>query len=124
MGYTRTKTFDMRFKEGEMAGLEVRCRRVSVGTLFDVGAIVDRRKESKEAFTAAVEELAKVIVSWNYEDDDGNPVPISAETLLEEDADFILGLFKAWTDALGGVPAPLEQASPDGEMEAQIPMTV
>lgn len=124
MGYTRTKTFDMRFKEGEMAGLEVRCRRVSVGTLFDVGAIVDRRKESKEAFAAAVEELAKVIVSWNYEDDDGNPVPISVETLLEEDADFVLGLFRAWTDALGGVPAPLEQASPDGEIEAQIPMTV
>ena len=124
MGYRRKKTMTLRWVSGEMQGLEVEVRRVSVDTLFDVAATVDKRMASKENFRAAVNELVAFIVGWNYETDDGKPVPVSAETLLAEDADFTMAIFKAWADALGGVSAPLEQPSPDGELEAGLPVEV
>jgi hypothetical protein len=74
-----------------------------------------------------LELLAGALVSWNAEDPDtGMPIPSTMEGIRSQDLDFNLKIINAWTDAIGGVSAPLPETSTAGEpsVEASIPMDV
>lgn len=124
MGYTRSSTVKLEFKDGDMAGLEVEMKRTSMGGLFEVSEAVDGLDKTRKSFERAVATLADHIVSWNFEDKAGNPVPTDFKTLWGLDHAFIRELIKGWASSLSGVAAPLETPSPDGELEASIPMDV
>lgn len=130
MGYKRQrKTLRLRFEDEPE--LEVLAKSVSVRKFLGVARWADDMRAGK-VDQAGMEEictwLAEQIVSWNLEDDDGQPVPVSADYLLDEDFDWTIKVFMGWFGAIVGalkLPAtefPGEaQASPDPE-EASIPM--
>jgi hypothetical protein len=140
MGYKRKRTIKISFDEGhEFAGLEVRMKTVGVGTLLRLLPLIDRLDfsdlSSEDADQlAGLEEsfrqLARIFDSWNIEDEDDTgatvPVPCTYEALMEQDLRLITAVLRAWAEHLAGVPAPLEQPSPDGDpsLEASLPMEV
>ncbi|MFC5834659.1 hypothetical protein [Nonomuraea insulae] len=134
MGYKRpARVYKLVFNEDDdMAGLEVKARSMSTGGLLDMAPLLDLQlsasptAEEMESIAELLERFAGVLVSWNLEDDDDEPVPATLEGLLDQDIDFVLRIILAWADAISGVPAPLDGLSPGGEpsLVASIPMDV
>lgn len=121
MGYKRNpKVYHLKF-EGEYDGLEVMIRSLSMGQLIKA-----RSGDSGDNNGTAelVELFAERLVSWNLEDEGGQPVPPTLEAIKGEDNDLIFAIINQWTDAVSGVKAPLPESSPAGEpsQEALIPM--
>ncbi|TVZ96525.1 hypothetical protein [Streptomyces sp. BK340] len=113
MGYKRNpKVYHLKF-EGEYDGLEVRVRSLSMGQL--IAARTDNDDGGRDGTEAMVELLAERLVDWNLEDEDGAPVPPTLDAIKGEDHDMIMAIITQWTNAVAGVPAPLEQPSPAGE---------
>jgi hypothetical protein len=116
----------------DLDGLEVKARSMSTGALLDMAPLLDLKlsatptAEEMEGIRDLLERFAEVLVSWNLEDDDDQPVPADIDGLLAQDLDFVMTIITAWADAVSGVPAPLPQTSPGGEpsLAASIPMDV
>lgn len=122
MGYKRNpKVYHLKF-EGEYDGLEVMVRSLSMGQLIQARG--GGSGDGKDGTGELVELLAERLVSWNLEDEDGQPVPPTLEAIKGEDNDLIFAIINHWTDAIGGVKAPLPEGSPAGEPSqvASIPM--
>ncbi len=68
--------------------------------------------------------VASHMVAWNREDEDGNALPPTMESLEDEEPSLINLIIDRWTDAVAGVAAPLEQPSNSGGSapEESIPM--
>ena len=113
MGFRREpKTFLLVFDDPELAGLEVRARSLSIGELEDDDLQV------YESFAAA-------LVSWNLEDEDGNSLPATLETVRSyPDVGFMNALAGAWIKAVTGVDDDLGKDLPAGRrsLEESLPM--
>ena len=68
----------------------------------------------------------KVLVSWNLEDDEGQPIPTQPDGMLRIPTEETVLIISGWVEALGKVPSPLGQKSSDGitSLEAQQPTGV
>ncbi|MFF7550949.1 hypothetical protein ACFZCU_46205 [Streptomyces canus] len=88
-------------------GAEARIRHMSLG---EWEAVI----ESDDS--GAVEEMAKRLVSWNFTDDNGDPIPATSEGLRQVDTSLVTALKIAWIQSLTGVHSadPLPQSSPSG----------
>lgn len=127
MGYRpKRKTYALDFEGTDYDGLEVRLRGLTTGELLDAMEKKDAANEDANSgeFRELLELVAEKIVDWNVEDDDGRPVEPTLAALIDQDPDFNLAIINAWTTAISGVPAPLDDASPGGDpsVEASIPM--
>ena len=113
MGFRREpKTFRLVFDDPELAGLEVRARSLSIGELEDDDLQV------YESFAAA-------LVSWNLEDENGDELPATLETVRSyPDVDFMNALASAWIKAVTGVDDDLGKDLPAGRrsLEESLPM--
>ena len=56
------------------------------------------------------------IKEWNLEDEDGNEIVPSAETLREQPFDFALHIIRTWTSNVLSASRPLSQESNDGAL--------
>lgn len=125
MGYTRNpKIYKLTWDEDtDYPGLEVKIRTLNMGQII-AARTGKNSDDGKDGVVASVEMFAERLISWNLEDEAGNPVPTTLEAIYEEDDDFILGIINRWTDAVSGVKAPLPQSSPSGELSAveSVPM--
>jgi hypothetical protein len=136
MGYRRTrKVYVLDFADTDLDGLEVKARSVSLGdglefdSLLQAIADIAQREDAtladqKQAVRDLAEAFAAVLVDWNLEGDDGNPVPPSADALYGLEQGDLQLLVRAWRMAASGVPGPLEPPSNAGERSAEesIPM--
>ena len=130
MGYTPKRTlYKLDFSRTEHAGLEVTTRSASLETLLEVLALADLAEaRGLEAvvkqFQAAIALFAGVLVSWNVETDDGDPVPATAEGLQSQEPEFVLSVMTMWATEMTKAPPDLPSASSDGAaLEASIPMS-
>lgn len=114
------------FEEGhDYHGAEVRCSLdVPMRTLF---AFRSMRGESAETISAeAIAESYKmfaeqILVDWNVEDDDGNPVPCTIDAFLDMPMPFLTAVTAKWSEAVTGVPKASGEPSPNGSMsEAEL----
>lgn len=107
--------------ESRWAGLEVRVRGMSIEELDEVSSL---NAQAGGKTGPLLDILETAILSWNFEDEDGNPVPV--ENFRKEDATMLLAIVSAWTEVVGDVPTPLPMNSSDGEKsaEALIPMEI
>lgn len=130
MGYKRPgKVYRLVFTD-DLDGLEVKARSMSTGDLLDMAPLLDLKMSTSPTADELgqvrdlLERFAGVLVSWNLEDDDDQPVPADVDGLLAQDLGFVMQVITAWADAVSGVPAPLPQPSPGGEpsLAASIPM--
>ncbi len=98
-------------------GAEARIRHMSLG---EWEAVIESDDDS------AVEEMAKRLVSWNFTDDNDEPIPATREGLRQVDTSLVTALKMAWIQSLTGVhdADPLAPSSPSGEpsLVASVPM--
>lgn len=125
MGYVpKRKIYNLAFEDPEMNGLEVRIRGLTTGQYMDVVSMKEQAESGGET-AELFEFMADRLVDWNILEDDGiTPVPASLDGLKTLDMAFSMAIVNAWTSAIAGVPAPLEQPSSGGEpsLVASIPM--
>jgi hypothetical protein len=113
MGYTpRRHVYLLQFEGEEFEGLEVRMRAAKLGMMFDARtlAAIDMTNPSVADVDATLEQmeiLADHIVSWNIEDEDGNPVPANLDGLKQQEVPLVGQIFAAWQQAMGDVTGPL-----------------
>lgn len=137
MGYVRA-FLKLSFDDPELAGFEVRVRRLNIERLLELGelrhlsGLKDDTPEVREGLAKVFDGLAKVIVSWNLEDpvdptdpmSEVRPVPVTAATVGDQDIDLLLAIVDALTNATTGVSGPLVANSSGGDqlLEASLPM--
>lgn len=113
MGFNANPTiYALDFSGTPYEGLEVRVRHGSVQIRVDF--------EHSSTWQEQLEIFQRVLVSWNLEDDDERPLPLTAETLLNSEDRLVEAMIRAWTTA-GRPNAPLEQPSTPGETESAPP---
>ena len=113
MGCRRNpKLYKLKFAAGDYEGLEVTMRSVSIG---EMRALQGGGEESgRDGFDRMAELVASHMVAWNREDEDGNALPPTMESLEDEEPSLVNVIIDKWTDAVAGVAAPLEQPSNSG----------
>lgn len=129
-GFVRARTLKLTWADDtEFAGLEIRARRSSVETYFQfapiiVGGIDTNTQEGRAEFLELLREFGSYLVSWNVEDEDGQPVPCTPDSFVDMDPLFVREVLDQWAAAIAGVAAPLDQPSPAGEPfpEESLPM--
>ena len=121
----KKKLYRLVFADEDMAGLEVTMTSVPMGDLLKLQQLDPKSAaQNPEEFRKLLEIFAGAMLEWNLDDDNDQPVPISVDSFLKEDIDFIFEIIKAWSDAVAGVSAPLDGGSTSGgtSPEASIPM--
>jgi hypothetical protein len=137
MGYVRAH-LKLEFDDPELAGFVVRAKRLSIGRLMDLmelrslKGLGDDSPEVREGLQQIFVSLSKVITSWNLEepvdpaDPDGpsTPVPVTPETIADQDFGLLVSIIDALQSATTAVSRPLAQPSSDGDpsLVASIPM--
>lgn len=120
------KLYKLTFTDPAFHGFQVTMRSIPIGRSLEIQQTQANRTglSSVEVTCLLAEILVEHMVDWNLEDEDGNPLPISRDTMLTQDADLIWTTNKAWIEAISGVPAPLDESSTSGEpfQEASLAM--
>jgi len=117
MGYkAKLKTYLVRFDEGhEFHGVEARLRGMTYGE-WEVAAGLDGGDGDSNG-AASVKRFVDHLISWNLEDEDDKPLPITMDAVKQIDHDLVAALNNAWIQTLIGVADtdPLPDSSTSGE---------
>lgn len=110
--------------KGELAGLVVETRTVSLGAWREMMTGSAGETEAGQA-DRLINAFAAVLVSWDLTDEDGSPVPATLAELNTLDVKDALMMIREWMDALLDVPDDLGKESPNGSpsLAGSIPMT-
>jgi hypothetical protein len=129
MGYKRRrKVFSLVFPEDhDLHGLEITAESMTLGEVRALQARADEENLTSEQFAAVeLEAFVGQIKKWNLEDEDGNPLPISVESLQTLTAQDVRAVVNAYAASSLGqqVPGPLDGNSNSGNgfPEASLPM--
>lgn len=112
------KTYKLVFADEDMDGLVVRVRSIRIGELRELLALVEiDLKHTSPGDAAKLDRLFEVfadaLLSWNVEDDQGEPVPADLAGVSTQDGDFILLIVREWL-RIFQVAGPLGNGSSDG----------
>ena len=134
MGYKPKRTlYRLTFEDPDLEGLEVVTRRPSVDGLLRFVELYEQvqgldeesfKPEDIKLLTSLFERFVKVLVEWNVEDDDDQPVPRTVEGLQGLELDFTMQIIESWITGMFQAPPPLPGASEPGSVppEASLPM--
>jgi len=130
-GFVRPRTLKLTWADGEFAGLEIRAKRASLETFFELAPLIDGgidtgSEEGRAEFLGLFKTFGEYLVSWNLRDEDGTPIPCTPQEFMAMDPRFVREVLDQWAEAIAGVAAPLEQLSPAGgpSLEESLPMEV
>ncbi len=123
MGYKLPdRTITLHFS-GDFDGLEVMCtRNVPLGVFMQLEAAIqdDKMDEALQLFGD------RILVAWNMEGDNGEPVAVGGSALIALPVDLAAKIIMEWQKEIRAVPAPLEQPSMNGATqprpEREMPM--
>ncbi|MFJ8146553.1 hypothetical protein ACIQ6R_16000 [Streptomyces sp. NPDC096048] len=119
MGYRpKRRIFELDFTGTEWEGLEASMRGLTVGEELEFYQLRNKEGSGPEFFTL----LTRLLVSWNVEDDEGQPVPCTFEGVCSQDTAMVSAILDAGQKAASGVSDPLPQSSPDGEPSPAVPI--
>lgn len=120
MGYKRGgRRHTLTWAEGsELHGLVVQVKSLSVEGLLQLAGLAAKLTapdvtpaEQAAQAPALFAEFSKRLVQWNLEEDDGTPVPATAEGVAAQDFEFVLQIVLAWMEAVASVGSPLPNGS-------------
>lgn len=117
MGFSLNRNYILLFEDTDLEGAEVKLRATPVGVPLKI-----RNGLGDEEIAAL---LADYVVSWNLDGLDGEPLPITAEAIIDNlEASVVALIVRHWMDAATGVTAPLDGRSTSGgqSLEVNIPM--
>lgn len=133
MGYkVPQKVYNLKFADDdEYARVEAKLKGVGMGKLLKIGKLVTTRPEDMVDVleNEVLRDFAAALISWNLEDEEGNPIPATLESLLDEDLlppSLVFSLVSNWVEIMGNVAAPLKNSSTSGSTSqvASLPMEV
>lgn len=101
-------------EDHDLHGFEVQARAMRLGEMLSMVSVVAAAKDEVGDFEGLVDQFAKVLVSWNWEDEGGDPVPATAEGLRTLETPDFFALLDAYINAGVGVSGPLPNGSPSG----------
>jgi hypothetical protein len=103
----------LKFASEEYEGLEIVVRKGTIADALRGEAMMKKAKDLSEAEGAQLvfEYLSEFIVSWNIEDDEGNPTPVNAASLMVFPASFAWDIFAAFIEQTTGVDSELGKDS-------------
>jgi hypothetical protein len=126
MAYRRDpKVYKLVFDDTtDFAGLEVRAKSVDLGTLLKLSGIANQARLDSDEVDELLSGFARALVSWNVEDENGNPVPATKEGMYSGDPHESIAIVRKWIDVMSNPPDDLGKDSGSGENspEAQLPM--
>lgn len=119
MGYRRSpKVYRLQFADEEFAGLEVMVRSMPVGEFLAL-ARLQSTLDQDNPDPGEIEQLFKTfqskLIGWNLEDERGEKMPATVQSLYAQDLEFVLAMIGAWVEAMGGVSSDLGKDSTSGE---------
>lgn len=121
--------YKLEFDGPKYAGIVVRVRAASYGTLLHVDDLFQPQenpdyKEVRRRLDELHGLFVEHLVDWNLLEEDGTPVPPTVDGLRSQQGPFTNAIITAWRSTPIEVPAPLGQPSSAGEQseELQIPM--
>ncbi|MEV0382889.1 hypothetical protein [Nonomuraea sp. NPDC050643] len=131
MGYKRKTTVKLTWADDtELAGFEVRAKRISVRKFLALAPLLEAdlasySKEEVDQMQNLFLKFGRELVSWNLEDDDtGEAIPCTPDTFLDTDLQLAIEIITAYGQNIVGVSPPLDSPSPSGapSLEASLPM--
>lgn len=122
MGYRKIPKIYTLVLDGDLEGLIVRMKGLKLGQMRSLLAIMD--DEDSRTLDELPKFLARHIVSWNLEDEQGQPIPADESGLNELEVEEVLTLSNKWMDELTGVKEDLGKGSPSGDQFPGQPVTM
>lgn len=130
MGFTPPpRIYNLKFADAELEGLEVKIKAMSVAQIFGIMDLADIESQGFSAdsmndLKKVFELLEEILVAWNIETPEGEPLPTTLRGIQTLEFDFVFMLLMTAVEEIIKVSAPKEKASTDGEPSAvpQIPM--
>ena len=135
MGHKRQrKTLSLRFEDEP--DLEILARSCSVRRFLWALRVADKMSAGslpQEEVEEFAHWFAGRIISWNLDDDDDQPIPVSADYLLDEDIDWAAKVVMGWVSGilqvfniplgLANLARAAQAGAPPDPVEASIPMS-
>lgn len=118
VGFRLERTYALTFS-GDLEGFEIDIRSTSVSVVMQL------RETRLDEVEKIAELLAQHITRWNYEDEKGETLPITVDTLLGLESPVLAKIAKEWYRAATGVTAPLDEGLTVEEtrlLESSIPI--
>lgn len=129
MGFRAKRTvYKLIFDDPDYAELEIKAASTSIGTLLDLAnaAAGARAGAGLDRVDSLVDEFVGALKSWNLENEDGVPTPLTREGLLSHEPAFVLDILLTWFDAMMTVQEadPLAGRSTSGNQSlvVELPM--
>jgi len=104
MGFRLDRSYALEF-EGALAGAEVVIKGTTVATVLKIRDTDDLRE--------LAELLAAHLIDWNFEDEKGDPVPMTVDGILTLEQPILVRICREWLKAASGITAPLESSGPE-----------
>jgi hypothetical protein len=123
MGYKRVPTIYTLDKVPGEDGLVVRMKTISFGKVRRLISLMGDDNNDENVMDAISGQMAKNLVSWNLEDDNGE-VEASSDGIDAQDFDLILKIVNSWLDAITGVSEDLGKDSSNGGKFPGQPVTM
>ncbi|MEE4546459.1 hypothetical protein V2S66_31405 [Streptomyces sp. V4-01] len=97
-------------------GFEITLKSLTIKQRRELNLRARADETEMDVVARTCELLAGQMVSWNREDEDGRPLPMTVESLMDEEPGLIIDISVKWQQAIAGVSGPLESDSPSGEI--------
>jgi hypothetical protein len=116
MGFSAPR-YKLKWAEGHtLHGFEVSTAGLSIAELQTVSEVRNLPEERRyEGFAPLAELFADKLISWNYEDEKGNPVPPNLTAVLAMDIRIQIPMLLSWMQEVSSIPDPLPVGSPSGK---------
>ena len=105
-------------------GLIVRMKSVSFGKVRRLLALIDGDTSDQTVMDEISSQFVANLVSWNLEDEDGEPVPTTAEGVDDQDFSFVMAVVNTWMDVITGPGPDLGKDSNSGGNFPGQPLTM
>lgn len=112
MGFREPESFATIRGEDEYEGLEARVRLSPIPLGFQLSIQRSLQSGDTEQMESALREFGdNVLVSWNVEDKDGEPLPASGEGVLMGSTTLLLKIIEGWSEAVNAAPLAVRSSS-------------
>jgi hypothetical protein len=117
------RIYDLEF-DGDLEGLHVRIKSIKFGKVRRLMALMDADDKDVEVMDEIAVMLTGAIVSWDFQDEKGQPLPVNQESIDDLEFDEVLGIVNKWLDHITGPSDDLGKDSTSGEKFPGRPLTM
>src|SRR3990167_8739878 len=97
MGFRAPTTLKIVFEDGAYAGAEIDCRlSVSLEKVMTYSRLAGDSEDGAALDTLMRQFGEEIVIGWNFEDDDGQPLPLTADAFMNQSLPLRAAVVKHW----------------------------